>query len=105
VLAYSVRQRVREIGIRMALGAPVSGVLRLIVVEGLKPTVIGIAVGLLLASLLTGLMSTLLYGVGRHDPATFIVVAALMVLVGLVATIVPAFRATRVDPIRALRAD
>jgi putative ABC transport system permease protein len=105
VLAYSVRQRVREIGIRMALGAPVSGVLRLIVIEGLKPTVIGIAVGLLLASLLTGLMSTLLYGVGRHDPATFIVVAGLMAIVGLVATIVPAFRATRVDPIVTLRAD
>jgi ABC-type antimicrobial peptide transport system permease subunit len=105
VLAYSVRQRVREIGIRMALGAPVTGVLRLIVVEGLKPTMIGVVVGLILAWLLTGLMTTLLYGVGRHDPATFAIVAGLMVLVGLVATVVPALRATRVDPIVTLRAE
>jgi len=105
VLAYSVRQRVREIGIRMALGAPVSGVLRLIMVEGLKPTAIGVGVGLVLASLLTGLMSTLLYGVGQHDPATFVAVAGFMVVVGLVATIVPAVRATRVDPIRALKSE
>jgi predicted permease len=105
VLAYTVRQRVREIGIRMALGAPGHGVLRLIVVEGLKPTVIGVVVGLILASLLTGLMRTLLYGVGQHDLGTFAMVTVLMVLVGLIATIVPAFRATRVDPIVTLRSE
>jgi ABC-type antimicrobial peptide transport system permease subunit len=105
VLAYTVRQRLREIGIRMALGASGTGVLRLMLVEGLKPTMMGVALGLLLAWLLTGLMTTLLYEVGRHDPATFAIVAMLMIVVGIVATIVPAVRATRVDPIITLRAD
>ena len=105
VLAYAVRQRVREIGIRMALGAPASGVLRHILIEGLKPTMIGIGIGLTLAALLGGVMSTLLYGVSQYDPRTFVAVTALMILVGVVATIVPAFRATRVDPIATLRAE
>jgi putative ABC transport system permease protein len=105
VLAYTVRQRVREIGIRMALGAPTGGVLRLIVIEGLKPTLIGVAVGLALAAALVRVMTTLLYGVDQHDPRTFTVVAAIMLIVGVVATLVPAFRATRVDPIVTLRAE
>ena len=65
VLAYTVRQRVREIGIRMALGAPVTGVLRMIVVEGLKPTLIGVALGLVLAAALVRVMATLLFGVSH----------------------------------------
>ena len=69
VLAYTVRQRVREIGIRMALGAPATGVLRHILIEGLKPTMIGIVIGLALAALLGGVMSSLLYGVSQYDPA------------------------------------
>ena len=105
VLAYTVRQRVREIGIRMALGASTPGVLRHILVEGMKPTMIGIALGLALAALLAGVMSTLLYGVSRHDPWTFGVVTTLMILVGVIATIVPAYRAATVDPIAALRAE
>ena len=105
VLAYTVRQRVREIGIRMALGASAGGVLRQILLEGMKPTMIGITIGLALAALLAGVMSTLLFGVSRHDPWTFGVVTALMMFVGVVATIVPAYRATRVDPIAALRAE
>jgi predicted permease len=105
VLAYTVRQRVREIGIRMALGAPTGGVLRLIVIEGLKPTLVGVVLGLALAAALVRVMTTLLYGVDQHDPGTFSAVAAIMLVVGVVATLVPAFRATRVDPIVTLRSE
>ena len=105
VLAYTVRQRVREIGIRMALGAPTAGVLRLVVIEGLKPTLIGVVLGLVLAAVLVRVMTTLLYGVDQHDPGTFTAVAALMLIVGIIATLVPAYRATRVDPIVTLRSE
>jgi putative ABC transport system permease protein len=105
VLAYTVRQRVREIGIRMALGAPTGGVLRLIVIEGLKPTLAGVLLGLALAAALVRVMTTLLYGVDQHDPGTFSAVAVIMLVVGVVATLVPAFRATRVDPIVTLRSE
>ena len=105
VLAYTVRQRVREIGIRMALGAPVKGLLRMIVVEGLKPTLIGVVLGLVLAAALVRVMTTLLFGVSQYDPGTFSMVALLMVGVGIVATLVPAYRATRVDPIVTLRSE
>ena len=105
VLAYTVRQRVREIGIRMALGAPSSGVLRLVVVEGLKPTLAGVVLGLLLAAALVRLMAALLYGVSPYDPGTFTIVSGLVLLVGIVATLIPAYRATRVDPIVTLRAE
>jgi ABC-type antimicrobial peptide transport system permease subunit len=105
VLACTVRQRVREIGIRMALGAPPARVLRLVLLEGLKPTLIGVATGLALAVLLADVLSALVYGVSQRDPGTFAVVAALMILVGLAATVVPAYRATRVDPITTLRTE
>jgi putative ABC transport system permease protein len=105
LLAYTVRQRVREIGIRMALGAPVRGVLRLVVLEGLKPTLIGVVLGLILAAALVRVMATLLYGVSQHDPGTFSGVALIMVAVGIAATLVPAYRATRIDPIVTLRAE
>jgi putative ABC transport system permease protein len=105
VLAYTVRQRVREIGIRMALGAPARGVLRLVVIEGLKPTLISVALGLVLAAVLGRVMTTLLYGVSQHDPGTFSAVAVIMLAVGVVATLLPAYRATRVDPVVTLRAE
>ncbi|HUQ89040.1 MAG TPA: ABC transporter permease [Vicinamibacterales bacterium] len=105
VLAYTVRQRVREIGIRMALGAPVRGLLKMIVIEGLKPTVIGVVLGLVMAAALVRVMETLLFGVSQYDPGTFSVVALLMLAVGIVATLLPAYRATRVDPIVTLRAE
>ena len=105
VLAYTVRQRVREIGIRMALGAPVRGLLGLIVVEGLKPTLIGVALGLALAAALVRVMATLLFGVSQYDPPTFAGVAVIMLAVGMVATLLPAYRATRVDPIITLRSE
>jgi len=103
VLAYTVRQRVCEIGIRLALGAPT--LLRTIVIEGLKPTLVGVAVGLVLAAALGGVLSTLLYGVGVHDLGTYARVGGLVVVVGIVATLLPAYRATRVDPIVTLRAE
>jgi predicted permease len=105
VLAYTVRQRVKEIGIRMALGAPASGVLRHIVVEGMKPTLAGVAIGLLLAAALGRVLSTLLYGVGVHDAGTYGAVGGLVILVGILATVLPAYRATQVDPIVTLRAE
>jgi hypothetical protein len=105
VLAYAMRQRVREIGIRMALGAPSAGVLRMVVVDGLKPTIVGVVVGLTLAAALVRLMDALLFGVSPYDPRTFTLVAAVVVGVGLVASLVPAYRATRVDPIVTLRAE
>jgi ABC-type antimicrobial peptide transport system permease subunit len=105
VLAYTVRQRVREIGIRMALGAPVKGVLRMIVIEGLKPTLAGVVLGLALAAALVRVMATLLFGVSQYDPGTFSMVALLMLVVGIIATLVPAYRATRVDPIVTLRSE
>jgi len=105
VLAYTVRQRVREIGIRMALGAPVKGLLRMIVIEGLKPTLIGVVLGLVLAAALVRVMATLLFGVSQYDPGTFSMVALLMLAVGISATLIPAYRATRVDPIVTLRAE
>ena len=105
VLAYTVRQRVREIGIRMALGAPARGLLGMIVIEGLKPTVIGVGLGLVLAAALVRVMATLLFGVSQYDPGTFSVVVLLMLAVGVIATLVPAYRATRVDPIVTLRSE
>jgi putative ABC transport system permease protein len=105
VLAYTVRQRVREIGIRMALGAPARGVLQLVVMDGLKPTLVGVALGLALAAGLVRVMTTVLYGVSQHDPGTFSSVALIMLAVGCVATLIPAYRATRVDPIVTLRAE
>ncbi len=105
VLAYVVRQRLREIGICMALGAPSGGVLKMILIEGLKPTLLGVGLGLLAASWLVRLLATLLFGISARDPATFTAVTAIVVLVGLLAMLVPAYRATRVDPIATLRSE
>jgi ABC-type antimicrobial peptide transport system permease subunit len=87
----------------MALGAPASGVLRMVVVEGMKPTIVGVAVGLLAAAGLGRVVATLVYGVSARDVATFCWVAAILSAVGLISTLVPAYRATRVDPLVALR--
>jgi putative ABC transport system permease protein len=105
VLAYTVRQRVREIGIRMALGAPQTSVLRMVLIEGLKPTLIGVVAGLVLAAAGVRVMEGLLFGVSQHDPGTFALVPLVVVCVGLIATWIPAWRATRVDPIDTLRAE
>jgi putative ABC transport system permease protein len=103
VLAYSVKRRVREIGIRMALGAQVRDVLRLIVVEGMRPTLIGVAIGLAGAVALGRVLANLIYGVKPTDPITFGVVSVLLASVGLFASVIPAYRATRVEPMKTLR--
>ncbi len=103
VLSYSVRRRVQEIGIRLALGARLSDVLRMIVIEGMKPTLLGVTIGIVGALALARVMSTLVYGVKPTDPVTFLAVAVLLAIVALFATIVPAYRAAKVDPMVALR--
>ena len=103
VLAYAVRWRVREIGIRMALGAQIRDVVGMVVADGLKPTCIGVAVGLAGALALGRVMSNLIYGVAASDPLTIAAVTLMLGLVALFASIIPAYRATRIDPLRALR--
>jgi putative ABC transport system permease protein len=103
VISYSVAQRTREVGIRMALGAKTIDVLNLVVRDGLKLVLIGIGVGLAGALLLTRLMSTLLFGVTATDAVTYITVAFTLIIVALLACCIPARRATKVDPLIALR--
>lgn len=103
VLAYSVSQRTGEIGVRMALGATPRDALRLIIREGMTVVVIGIGAGLLGGLALGRAVSSLVFGVPVRDPAVFIGVAAALATVALVACAFPALRASRVDPIVALR--
>jgi putative ABC transport system permease protein len=102
VLAFSVSQRTREFGIRMALGAQSADVLRMVMREALKITVAGVAAGLLLAAALTRWLAALLFGVQPHDLVTFVGSAALLAVVALIACAAPALRAARVDPAVAL---
>jgi ABC-type antimicrobial peptide transport system permease subunit len=106
VMAYSVTQRTQEIGIRMALGANRSRVLRMVLRHGMVLTVIGIAIGLTAAYVLTKYLESLtsmLFGVKPRDPITFAVTAGVLLLVSLIACLIPARRATKVDPLEALR--
>jgi putative ABC transport system permease protein len=103
VLAYSVRRRMREIGVRMALGAQRGDILRMILGQGTKLALVGTGIGVAAALGLTRLMASQLFGVTATDPMTFLSVAALIVLVALAACYIPARRATKVDPIVALR--
>lgn len=105
VMSYSVTLRTREIGLRMALGAQPGEVLRLILKQGLFLTTLGIAIGLAGAFALTRVLSGLLFGVGSTDPATYAAIVLLLALVSLIACYLPARRATRVDPLIALRHD
>jgi len=103
VVSYTVAERTPEIGVRIALGAQGRDVLRLILAQGLKPVVVGSVIGLIAALALGRVLSSLLYGVTATDPATFAIVALLISLAALLACYLPARRATRVDPMVALR--
>jgi predicted permease len=105
VMAYSVTRRTHEIGVRVAVGAQRSDVLVMVVREGLAMALIGVAIGLALSLVLTRVLASFLFGVGPRDVATFTSVSVALVIATCVASYVPARRATRVDPIRALRHD
>ncbi|HEY0763620.1 MAG TPA: ABC transporter permease [Pyrinomonadaceae bacterium] len=103
VISYAVVQRTHEIGVRMALGAKPVDVLRLVIRQGLGLTIIGLVVGVAVGSVVTRVLSDMLYGVGTRDPLTFVGAPLLLLIVALLACYIPARRATRIDPLVALR--
>jgi ABC-type antimicrobial peptide transport system permease subunit len=104
VIAFSVNQRTQEFGIRMALGAPRTGVLGMVLRQGLQLVAIGLVIGMAGAIFLTRLLSTLLFEVEPTDALTFLAVSTVLVMVAVLACLMPARRAASVDPIVALRA-
>ena len=103
VTAYTVTQRTHEVGIRLALGAQVSDVLKMILGQGMAVIGVGLVVGLASAFALMRLLRSLLFGVGENDPVTFVAISVTLLLVALLACYIPARRATKVDPMIALR--
>jgi ABC-type antimicrobial peptide transport system permease subunit len=104
-VAYAAALRTREIGVRMALGAQVGDVRQMFLRHGLWLTTVGIAIGIGIALILTRVMSAFLFGVGPMDPITYAAVSAVLAAMTLVATYLPAHRASRVDPVVALRGE
>ena len=105
VVAHATLQRTQEIGIRMALGADGARMLRLVILDGLRPVFVGLAAGIMAALALTRLLASVLFHVRATDPATFLIAAAILMTVAVAACLAPARRATRVDPMIALRAE
>jgi ABC-type antimicrobial peptide transport system permease subunit len=105
VMAYMVNQGTREIGIRLALGATQRNILHLIVRQGMTLALTGVAIGLAGAFALTRLMRSLLFGVRSSDPLTFVAIAALLTLIALLASYIPARRAARIDPMVSMRCE
>jgi ABC-type antimicrobial peptide transport system permease subunit len=105
LLAYSVRQRVAEIGVRIALGASRPHVISMVVRQGLRLVFIGLALGLAAAFMLVRFLASVLYGVSPYDPWTFVAAPALVLLAALGACCVPAWRAAHIEPIEALRSE
>jgi putative ABC transport system permease protein len=103
VISYSVTQRTNELGIRLALGASLIAILKLIITQGVKLVLVGLLVGLVAAVVLTRVLSSLVFGVSTTDPLTFLSIAVLLMLVAMFACYIPARRATKVDPVIALR--
>src|SRR5918994_2064182 len=105
VVSYIVRGRGREIGIRTALGARTGDVVRLVIAEGMSPIFVGIAAGTIAALASARVLESLVFGVTASDPLTLVGVGAVLALVALMASLVPAYRAVRLDPVQALRAE
>jgi predicted permease len=105
VMSYGVSQRTQEIGIRMALGARGRDVTSMVLIDGARVAALGVGIGLAAAAAVTRVMSTMLYQVGAHDPVTFIAVPIALAAVALAASAVPAVRASRVDPLKAMRTE
>jgi putative ABC transport system permease protein len=103
VMSYSVTQRTHEIGIRVALGASSTDVLRMVVGQGLALTAAGVAIGVVGSLAITRVMESMLYGVGARDWETYVVITGLLGVVAVMASLIPARRATKVDPMEALR--
>jgi putative ABC transport system permease protein len=105
LMAYSVEQRTQEIGIRLALGASVGQVRHMVIVQGMTLALAGVVIGMIAAFALSKLIESLLFGVTARDPMVFVAVPAVLAAVALIAVWVPALRATRIDPIDALRCE
>jgi ABC-type antimicrobial peptide transport system permease subunit len=103
VVSYAVSRRIREIGIRMSLGADSNGILAMILKQAMAPVLVGVAVGFAICAAAARLMSAILYGVSPVDPLTFVGVSLFLTFTALLACYLPARRATRVDPAEALR--